>query len=622
MSALTPSLSPQRHPSPSTIPVPPAAVPSLSPHAIPAPDAIPVPTTSPSPHNLSQAIPVPVPQHTLPRPQSARLSTSPLPTRSIVSGPDRGAGSSFPLPRGPGRAPAVRGSASSRAVEAQARRPRARLRQSRSRRSRRSRSRRRRSRSRRDGRSAERRGTEKADQRTGDRGAGRRGGGAQELQPPSPFHPRQGPQRRHPPRLLLRACPHRARPPGGTLDSYPAALLREGPQGERAPPRGWRQRGVPSSHGHPHGRISSWPRASPRSRTSRASRRVPVGIAAAVSFVRRGRDPHELLCSPVPMSLAAAMSSLGHPHDCDPPGALSQPRPLLSHRERVLTRALLLPAPPHASPRPGPALAPRRRCPLWASSPPRLGTCLGTARTSWLRSCGARGRLSFEAGEEFLASCKPDELSQVTKPWRVGGSWGTRPAPSSPPRSSSQDGDAGDIGDCGTLFSLNPFELRPNPALNWRAPEGSCVLEKARTFPVCRQLPPRVSSFLGVMNIALTQEANCTFTPVRLHMHWELRRCVELSLLSLLTPMRSEPYCCANGRDCTDPIKARRSLEWVCLLSPALRFSLETMSLREAERSRVFMQLRDGFSLSDVPQGTDGPSQTPSRGDRTGNPAA
>lgn len=46
------------------------------------------------------------------------------------------------------------------------------------------------------------------------------------------------------------------------------------------------------------------------------------------------------------------------------------------------------------------------------------------------------------------------------------------------------------------------------------------------------------------------------------------------------------------------------------------------MSLRETERSRVFMQLRDGFGLSDVPQGTDGPSQTPSRGDRMGNPAA
>lgn len=271
----------------------------LSPHAIPAPDAIPVPTTSPSPHNLSQAIPVPVPQHTLPRPQSARLSTSPLPTRSIVSGPDRGAGSSFPLPRGPGRAPAVRGSASSRAVEAQARRPRARLRQSRSRRSRRSRSRRRRSRSRRDGRSAERRGTEKADQRTGDRGAGRRGGGAQELQPPSPFHPRQGPQRRHPPRLLLRACPHRARPPGGTLDSYPAALLREGPQGERAPPgdgdRGGslRPTGIPTAasrpgrghrRGHvPRARLAASPWASPPPCPSFAVAVTPTSFFAALS---------------------------------------------------------------------------------------------------------------------------------------------------------------------------------------------------------------------------------------------------------------------------------------------------------------------------------------------------
>lgn len=28
--------------------------------------------------------------------------------------------------------------------------------------------------------------------------------------------------------------------------------------------------------------------------------------------------PHKLLCSPVPMSLAAAMSPLRHPHDCEP----------------------------------------------------------------------------------------------------------------------------------------------------------------------------------------------------------------------------------------------------------------------------------------------------------------
>lgn len=166
---------------------------------------------------------------------------------------------------------------------------------------------------------------------------------------------------------------------------------------------------------------------------------------------------------------------------------------------------MLLPAPLHASPQPCPTLAPPRWCPLWASSPPHLGTCLSTA-VSWLCSCRACRQLGFEAGEEFLASCKPDKLSQVTKPRGAGGSQGTRPAPSSPPHLSSQDGNAGDVWGCRTLFSLNPFELRPDPALNWRAPEGSCVLEKAHTFPACRQLPLRVSSFLGVMNIALTQE--------------------------------------------------------------------------------------------------------------------
>lgn len=146
--------------------------------------------------------------------------------------------------------------------------------------------------------------------------------------------------------------------------------------------------------------------------------------------------------------------------------------------------------------------------------------------SSVLAFCRARRQLGFEAGERFLASCKPDKLSQVTKSRGVGRSWGTQPAPSSPPHLSSQDGDAGDVGGCRTLFSLNPFELRPDPALNWRAPEGRCVLEKAHTFPARRQLPPRVSSSLGVMNIALTQETNCTLTPVQVHMHWELRRCV------------------------------------------------------------------------------------------------
>lgn len=193
------------------------------------------------------------------------------------------------------------------------------------------------------------------------------------------------------------------------------------------------------------------------------------------------------------------------------------------------------------------------------------------------------------------------------------------PAASSHPHLSSQAGDAGDVGGCRTLFSPNPFELRLDPALNWTAPEGGCVLEKAHTFPVCRQLPSRVSSFLGVMNIALTQEANCAFTPVRLHPRWELRWCVALSLLSLVAQIRSDPYRCTIRRDCTDPIKAKRRLEWVCLLSPALRFSLET---HPSERSRVFMQLHDVFSLSDEPQGRDGPFQSPSGGGRGGNPAA
>lgn len=78
------------------------------------------------------------------------------------------------------------------------------------------------------------------------------------------------------------------------------------------------------------------------------------------------------------------------------------------------------------------------------------------------------------------------------------------------------------------------------------------------------------------MNIALTQETNCTFTPVWLPVHWELGWCVALSLLSLLAQMHTDPYCCINRRDCADPIKSKRSLEWVCLFFTALRYSLET----------------------------------------------
>lgn len=175
-------------------------------------------------------------------------------------------------------------------------------------------------------------------------------------------------------------------------------------------------------------------------------------------------------------------------------------------------------------------------------------------------------------------------------------------APSSPPHVSSQDSDAGDVGGCGTLLSPNPFELRLDPALKWTAPEGRCVRENAHTFPACRQLPSRVSSFLGVMDIALTQETSCTFTPVRLHPRWELRCCVELSLLSLLTQMRPDPYCCANRRDCTDPVRAKRRLEWGCLPSPALSFFTRNTSPWKAERKRVFMQPCHVFSLSDEPQ--------------------
>lgn len=96
---------------------------------------------------------------------------------------------------------------------------------------------------------------------------------------------------------------------------------------------------------------------------------------------------------------------------------------------------------------------------------------------------------------------------------------------------------------------------------------------------------------------------------------------MELSLLSLLTQRYTDPYCCINRRDCADPIKSKRSLEWVCLLFPALRFFTRNVSLQETEKHRVFVQLSNVFNLSDEPQGTDGSFQTPSRGVRVGNPA-
>lgn len=74
----------------------------------------------------------------------------------------------------------------------------------------------------------------------------------------------------------------------------------------------------------------------------------------------------------------------------------------------------------------------------------------------------------------------------------------------------------------------------------------------------------------------------CLDTKNKLHFHSGMAahalgvRLVCGGLPFILTQMCSDLYCCTNRRDYTGPIKGKRSLERVCLLSTALRFSLET----------------------------------------------
>lgn len=61
----------------------------------------------------------------------------------------------------------------------------------------------------------------------------------------------------------------------------------------------------------------------------------------------------------------------------------------------------------------------------------------------------------------------------------------------------SQDSDDGDVRGCKIKFRLNPFELRPNSALDWRATESRCVLRKACTFLGCRQAGTSLSQLFS-----------------------------------------------------------------------------------------------------------------------------
>ena len=93
---------------------------------------------------------------------------------------------------------------------------------------------------RRHGQAPDRPGEAAADQHPRHRGRGERGRAEEGLQSAPALHSGQGPQRGHPPRLLLRAGAHGARPPSRALDPHAAVLLREVPQGTARARRGRR----------------------------------------------------------------------------------------------------------------------------------------------------------------------------------------------------------------------------------------------------------------------------------------------------------------------------------------------------------------------------------------------
>ena len=83
-----------------------------------------------------------------------------------------------------------------------------------------------------DGReAADRPGPAQADQRARHRAGGERVEREEVVQSSRPLHGREGPQRGHRPRLLPGLGAHRPRPPHQPMDSHPAALLRERPEG-------------------------------------------------------------------------------------------------------------------------------------------------------------------------------------------------------------------------------------------------------------------------------------------------------------------------------------------------------------------------------------------------------